>query len=413
MATKTRLHLFEAFGVELEYMIVKDDSLNVTPLAEVLLRGAEGMIQGEIEHGDIAWSNELVSHVIELKSNGPKADLMALSNAFHENVVCINEQLGTQGARLLPTAAHPWMNPSKETTLWPHESGEIYEVYDRIFNCKGHGWSNLQSTHINLPFYDDEEFSKLHTAIRFIMPLIPALTASSPILNGKYTGYQDRRLYYYELNQARIPAITGKVIPERIFTKHGYQKRVYDKIASAIEPYNSGGLLDPIWLNSRGAIARFDRGAIEIRVIDIQECPKGDLAIVALVVAVLKILVAGKWISFDVQQAHGTSELYHVFKECVKNGSDAIISDPEYLKALGYTNHQKAHTVWLDLIDRTMEAYPSWMQPWSDVLRSIVNHGTLAERIIKSLNGDFSREELHAVYKKLSGCLQTNSLFVP
>ena len=32
-------------------------------------------------------------------------------------------------------------------------------------------------------------------------------------------------------------------------------------------------------MNSRGAIARFDRNAIEIRVIDVQECPKADLAI--------------------------------------------------------------------------------------------------------------------------------------
>jgi hypothetical protein len=31
--------------------------------------------------------------------------------------------------------------------------------------------------------------------------------------------------------------------------------------------------MDHHFANSRGAIARFDRGAIEIRVIDIQECP--------------------------------------------------------------------------------------------------------------------------------------------
>ena len=46
------------------------------------------------------------------------------------------------------------------------------------------------------------------------------------------------------------------------------------------------------WLNARGAIARFGRGTIEIRVLDVQECPQADLAICAAVVEVLQALVA-------------------------------------------------------------------------------------------------------------------------
>ncbi|MEQ9302593.1 MAG: glutamate--cysteine ligase, partial [Marinoscillum sp.] len=73
-----RLHLFEAYGVELEYMIVDKDSLDVKPIAEVLLRDESGEIQGEFDKGMTAWSNELVSHVVEMKSNGPTQDLKAL-----------------------------------------------------------------------------------------------------------------------------------------------------------------------------------------------------------------------------------------------------------------------------------------------------------------------------------------------
>ena len=77
------------------------------------------------------------------------------------------------------------MNPLTDTELWKHSYSEVYELYNRIFNCKGHGWSNVQSTHINLPFFDDKEFEKLHAAIRIILPLIPGLCASSPILRRK------------------------------------------------------------------------------------------------------------------------------------------------------------------------------------------------------------------------------------
>jgi carboxylate-amine ligase len=64
MEKKSRLHLFEAFGVELEYMIVDKHTLDVKPIADVLLVDESGEISGEMEHDQIGWSNELVGHVI-------------------------------------------------------------------------------------------------------------------------------------------------------------------------------------------------------------------------------------------------------------------------------------------------------------------------------------------------------------
>ncbi|MEP4136541.1 MAG: glutamate-cysteine ligase family protein, partial [Cyclobacteriaceae bacterium] len=350
MTKKAKLHLFEAFGVELEYMIVSKQTLDVLPISDLLLTDEYGQIQGEWEHGDIAWSNELVGHVIEIKSNGPKPDLKALSDSFHENIKVINKRLSAHNAMLLSSAAHPWMNPNTETVLWAHDSHEIYQMYDSIFGCKGHGWSNLQSTHINLPFYDDEEFSKLHTAIRFLLPLIPSLTASSPILREKFTEYYDRRLYYYERNQSNIPVLTGRVIPERIYSKHGYQKYIYDKITEALRPHNSNGLLNPIWMNSRGAIARFDRGAVEIRIIDIQECAQSDLAVVAFLVEILKLLVGGNWISFEKQKSFSTDALQEIFHDTVRSGSKTKIESTTYRECFGvHEETGQASTIWREI----------------------------------------------------------------
>ncbi|MFM7429652.1 MAG: glutamate-cysteine ligase family protein, partial [Flammeovirgaceae bacterium] len=119
--------------------------------------------------------------MIELKSTRPENNFNALENAFVDDVRRINAILYKWNAMLMPTAAHPFMNPLTDTKLWTHDSNEVYDLYDKIFNTKGHGWSNLQSTHLNLPFYDDEEFAKLHAAVRLILPILPALCASSPI----------------------------------------------------------------------------------------------------------------------------------------------------------------------------------------------------------------------------------------
>jgi len=85
----------------------------------------------------------------------PAASLSGLAGAFQADVRRIDEILAPHGARLMPTGMHPWMDPQRETHLWPHEYSPVYEAFDRIFSCKGHGWSNLQSAHLNLPFQGD------------------------------------------------------------------------------------------------------------------------------------------------------------------------------------------------------------------------------------------------------------------
>lgn len=412
MEKKPRLHLFEAFGIELEYMIVDRSTLNVKPIADELLRNEAGEVEGEMEKGETAWSNELVSHVIEIKSNGPTADLVRLRDKLKADIQEINQNLAKSNARLLSTAAHPWMDPSTETRLWEHESQEIYHAFDRIFGCKGHGWSNLQSMHINLPFYDDEEFARLHTAIRFMMPMLPALTASSPILGGKYTGYMDKRLYYYEKNQAKIPILTGKVIPEKLFTRHAYQKHVYDRIAAAIKPFDEDDILKPVWLNSRGAMARFDRGAIEIRIIDLQESVSADLAIAVLVTSLVKLLVKGKFVPFEVQESFETEELYQIFKSCVKDASKASIVDERYLKAWGFSSALTGGEFWKHTIAKVGESMSVDLDPWVDTLEKISSEGTLAERIVKALGNSFDQQQLHAVYSRLAECLAIDEVFV-
>ncbi|MFY0606112.1 MAG: glutamate--cysteine ligase [Cyclobacteriaceae bacterium] len=407
-----RLHLFEGYGVELEYMITDNQSLDVKPIAEVLLKDETGEILGEIEHGLTAWSNELISHVIEIKSNGPKSDLVALRDKFVADIREINLKLGTHGAMLMPGAAHPWMNPQKESKIWEHESQEIYQAYDRIFDCKGHGWSNLQSTHINLPFYDDEEFAALHTAIRFIMPMLPALTASSPILGEKFTGYLDKRLYYYEKNQSKIPVLTGRVIPEKLFSKHQYQKHIYDRIANAIKPLDAEGILKPVWLNSRGAMARFDRGAIEIRIIDIQECVSADLAIVGLVTTFVKLLVKEKLVSFKAQESFETEDLYQIFRACVKYGSQAVLPEA-YASVYGFDKETRGSEFWRHIIQKCHDIDPDAMAPWLETLHLITEKGTLAERIMLSVDNDYTRANLKNVYGQLSQCLQSDTPFMP
>jgi len=115
----SRLGLFQGFGVELEYMVVDRESLSVFPVVDRILEAVAGEIVSEWEQGPLAWSNELVLHVVELKTNGPAAELSGLDHLFQSDVRRINHILEEMGGALLPTAMHPWMDPLRETVLWP------------------------------------------------------------------------------------------------------------------------------------------------------------------------------------------------------------------------------------------------------------------------------------------------------
>ena len=217
----------------------------------------------------------------------------------------------------MPTDSHPLMTPSTDTKLWKHSYSDVYTLYHRIFNCKDHGWSNVQSIHINLPFYDDDEFEKLHAAIKIMLPLIPGLCASSPILEGKITGFLDSRLEFYKTNQKEIPELTGMVIPKAIFSKADYYTTIFEPIKTAIKPHDTKKILDYHFLNSRGAIARFDRNAIEIRLVDMQECPKADIAICILIIEALKALVNQEFCTLKAQKVWIAQDLFEILNGIV------------------------------------------------------------------------------------------------
>ena len=407
------LHLFEVIGLEMEYMIVDRRSLSVFPIADKVLAAAAGQIVSEVEVGALSWSNELVLHVIELKTNGPAGSLTGLGKEFERHVKKINAILRPMGGRLMPTACHPWMNPLTETVLWPHDYSPVYEAYDRIFGCRGHGWSNLQSTHINLPFDGDDEFAALHAAIRLLLPIMPALTASSPVLDGKPTGFMDSRMEVYRHNSALIPSVAGRIVPEPVYSTSGYERDIFQPMFADIAPHDPAGVLQHEFLNSRGAIARFDRGAIEIRVLDVQECPQADTAIAALMTAVLKKLCRERWGPVEEIKNIDTGPLADLFLAAIKDADATIIDNQAFLKTVGLAGRgpQTARHIWRHLLESCLtdgDIDAETVKP----VETILEKGCLARRILKALGKDARREKLHRVYADLCDCLAGGRMYL-
>jgi hypothetical protein len=402
------LHVFDAFGVELEYMLVRQDTLDVLPAVDELLKAATGRYASDFEDGPITWSNELVRHVVEVKVTAPVATLSGLPQDFMRSLGKMADMADVFSARLLPTAMHPWMDPATETHLWPHEYAEVYQTFHRVFNCHRHGWANLQSVHLNLPFCGDDEFARLHAAIRLVLPLIPALAAASPVADGRITGIMDNRLDVYCRNSRIIPHITGEIIPEPVYSRAAYHDEIFQPMFAAIAPHDPEGILQDEFLNARGAIARFERSAIEIRLIDVQECPVADIAIVQAVIHAVRSLVEEKTCAWREQARWSASRLRRLLDATIREAEATVLDDPEFLAAWGITQKAPvtAQDVWRHILRDITPDGPDI----GIALENILSDGPLARRMLRHVPAQPSRQDLTALYHKLADGLRRGAM---
>jgi carboxylate-amine ligase len=401
------LNLFQAYGIELEYMIVDDKTLKALPITDQVFKDVAGKIVSDVDDGVLEWSNELVMHVVELKVAKPVSSLKNLDEEFHRGVGRLNSYLKKYSAKLMPTAMHPFIDPFKETKLWPHDNNEVYASYNRIFDCRGHGWSNVQSAHINLPFENNEEFVKLHRAIRVILPLVPALAASSPMHDSKLQTTLDSRLEFYKKNQEKVPMIAGEIIPEQVESIREYHEKILAQIYKDIESHDSENILKEDWLNSRGAIARFSRQTIEIRLMDIQEAPLGDLAITEFLVHLLKKLCDGSWIGYQAQHELSTSLLKKSLDQTIIDADQSNKVDSSYYQFWGLESAQNMSKLLSFLYEKTEFRKAASSIRISNHLELILNEGCLAQRMKKSLKAT----DPHSLFQTLSHCLADNQSF--
>jgi len=408
------LHAFAGVGIELEYVLVDRDSLEVRPIADQLLRDASGKVANALNRGRFGWSNELVLHLLELKSERPEAALESLAEGFQDEVRAMNARLAPLGARLMPTGMHPWMDPRSEVRLWPHEYAEIYAIYDRVFDCRRHAWANVQSMHLNLPFAGDAELAQLLAAARRVLPILPALAASSPIADGARQAALDYRMHCYLTHAARVPAMLGEIIPEPVRSEAAYRAEILAPMYREIAPFDPAGVMQDEWLNARGAIARFDRSALELRVLDTQECPAMDLAVAAAAIGALRACYDGRLANEDPAAPFPTARLVKILRACIADADAAVIDDAEYLAGMGLrVQRASAGQLWRKLIETTLPLVGSAEDQvlWNERLELILSEGPLARRILQAVGPGLPRNRLEAVYAELCDCLEAGRPF--
>jgi gamma-glutamyl:cysteine ligase YbdK (ATP-grasp superfamily) len=261
-------------------------------------------------------------------------------------------------ASLLGLGMHPLLK-LEDTRIWPHRHRKIYRAYNKVFNLNQHGWLNIQSFQLNLPYSNEKSAISMHNTLAEICAYLPAISASSPIYEGKIGEHIDNRLHFYMTNQKEIPSITGDVIPERIFSFKQYRKEIIEKYSLDLAKAGVDDcILNKEWVNSRGVILRFDRRALEIRIMDEQECIKSDVALSCFVRALLR--------SFLKENAELIPHeiLVRDFNSVVRSGLEAAVQHPNGKTArqvcqnffnIAWKNATKEEKKYLQIIQKRIE----------------------------------------------------------
>lgn len=411
MIQARRYRLFEVVGLELEYVIV-DEDLRPRCLLEEAFRQVHRRPTSDIEHERVGFSNELAAHVFEIKTLEPRRSLARIEADLVEGLRFFRGVLEERfGARLLPTGMHPFMRPA-DTTLWRRAGRAIYETYAGLFPIRQHGWLNVQASHINLPFDSEAKTVAMHNALVSLLPYLPALAASSPIYEGKIGPVLDNRLEFYKVNQRRFPVITGQVVPDYIDSYRDYRRRVFAPIREALRGLPGGDRLRAEWVNSRGAIMRFSRQALEIKLLDAQECIKADIAIAVFVRAALRYLVRrlGEG-SLTLPQR---TVLLHDLDATIRDGTGGRVQAPHLLSDSRRRGGIEARRVLENLLEAVYPEIGQEGRTYVPILESRIRNGNLAERIVHQVRrrarkrGDDMTGAIRSVYGELMDCLDEN-----
>lgn len=343
-------------------------------------------------------------HVMEVKPNKPFKSPETFEETMYKAVLRLIEMLERRyGARLLGTGMHPTLR-LWDTAVWPHRHRQIYEAFSRIFNLRQHGWLNIQSFQLNLPYSSEEKAVLIHNLLANICAYLPAVSASSPIYEGRLGKYVDNRLHFYMKNQKEVPSITGKVVPEYVQSLSQYRRDVIGRYSKDLAEAGAHPcILNKDWVNSRGVIIRFDRKALEIRIMDEQECIKSDVALSCFIRALLRGLLKA---DEPLLPLLPTEVLAEDFKSVIKDGLEAEVLHP---------NGPKARQVCRHFLKIAQNHATPEEKGYLPLIEKRIERGSLSEIIKKRVLARAEKTDLNEaiidVYSKLLKCLENNEPF--
>ena len=145
--------------------------------------------------------------------------------------------------------------------------------------------------------------------------------------------------------------------------------------------------------------------------LDVQECPRADIALAELIVGVLRGLAEERWCGLPEQRAWRTESLAALLLAHIHEADRAIIGSGSYLRCFGYriASETRSAQLWAWLAEQVAAA-GDLSRSAEQVLEHVLSQGCLARRIERAMTGEGKRS-IPQIYRELLECLRQGTLF--
>jgi carboxylate-amine ligase len=247
-------------GVEEEFSILDPRTLEMVPRYEQLCAAAEA---DQLLHEHL--TGELISSEIEIIS-GVGADLHDALARQRERRKRLFALAAAKGVALGATGTHPWADYREQPIIDTEHYRRVEEGLKYV------AWrNNTFSLHVHLGVRDLDRAVRTCDRLRPVLPLLLAISANSPFLDGRDSGLHSARTQSFTKSFPRcgVPDAFG-----------GWQ--AYREYIEFLKRTNSIVEFTQVWWSVR---PHFSFGTVEVRICDAQATARESDALASLMTA--------------------------------------------------------------------------------------------------------------------------------
>jgi glutamate---cysteine ligase / carboxylate-amine ligase len=247
-------------GVEEEFSILHPTTLDLVPRFEQLCAAAQ---DDRLLYEHI--TGELISSEIEIIS-GVGADLHDALERQRERRRRLFALAGAQGVALGATGTHPWADYREQPIIDTEHYRRVEEGLKYV------AWrNNTFSLHVHLGVRDIDRAVRVCDRLRPVLPLLLAISANSPYLDGRDTGLHSARTQSFTKSFPRCG------VPDAFGGWKGYREYI-----ELLTSTHSIVEFTQVWWSVR---PHFSFGTVEVRICDAQATAQESDALASLMVA--------------------------------------------------------------------------------------------------------------------------------
>ncbi len=248
-------------GLEEEFAILDPASLDLAPRFDDLRDSAAERSPRLHEH----ITGELIASEIEIISGRGRdlGDALERQRGLRRDLFA---HAASRGAALGATGTHPWADYREQAIIDTEHYRRVEEGLKYV------AWrNNTFSLHVHVGVNDGDRAVRVCDRLRPVLPLLLALSASSPFLDGRLTGLHSTRSQIFTRSFPRcgVPDVFGSWA-----AYHDYINLLL-RTSSIIE-------FTQVWWSVR---PHFAFGTVEVRICDAQPTAAESDALAALIVA--------------------------------------------------------------------------------------------------------------------------------